>query len=138
ILHIGIKGYALAEKPRSNLVFLIDTSGSMHSPDKLPMVVSSLKMLLGELNPDDTVGIVTYAGRAGVALEPVRAAEKDKIVRALDSLYAGGSTAGADGLRSAYELAEKAFIKEGNNRVILATDGDFNVGISRAEDLKDY
>lgn len=138
ILHIGIKGYALAEKPRSNLVFLIDTSGSMHSPDKLPMVVSSLKMLIGELNPDDTVGIVTYAGRAGVALEPVRAAEKDKIVRALDSLYAGGSTAGADGLRSAYELAEKAFIKEGNNRVILATDGDFNVGISRAEDLKDY
>ena len=138
LLHIGIKGYGLSEKPKSNFVFLIDTSGSMNSPDKLPLVRSSLKMMLDELSPDDTVGIVTYAGSAGVALEPVKVAEKEKIIRALDALGAFGSTAGAEGLRTAYDLAAEAFIKEGNNRVILATDGDFNVGINDADDLKEY
>lgn len=138
LLHIGIKGYDLAARPRSNLVFLIDTSGSMNSPDKLPLLINSFKLMLDSLNPDDTVGIVTYAGSAGVALEPVRASEKARIVGVLNSLYASGSTAGADGIRTAYDLAAKHFADEGNNRVILATDGDFNVGISSADDLKDF
>jgi Ca-activated chloride channel homolog len=138
ILHVGIKGYDLAVRPKSNLVFLIDTSGSMNSPDKLPLLINSFKLMLDSLSPDDTVGIVTYAGSAGVALEPVRAAEKDKIVAALNGLYAGGSTAGAAGIKTAYELAAKHMLAEGNNRVILATDGDFNVGISSTDDLKDF
>ncbi|TAL34521.1 MAG: VWA domain-containing protein [Alphaproteobacteria bacterium] len=138
LLHIGIKGYDLAARPKSNLVFLIDTSGSMNSPDKLPLLINSFKLMLDSLNPDDTVGIVTYAGTAGVALEPVRASEKARIVSVLNGLYASGSTAGSEGIRTAYELAAKHFADEGNNRVILATDGDFNVGISNADDLKDF
>ncbi len=138
LVHIGIKGYNLAAKPKSNFVFLVDTSGSMNSPDKLPLVINSLKLMLDDLGPDDTVGIVTYAGTAGVALEPVSVSEKSKIIRVLDSLGSGGSTAGAAGIREAYDLADSAFIKEGNNRVILATDGDFNVGINSADDLKEY
>lgn len=141
LVHIGIKGYDIAKdapQPHSHLVFLLDTSGSMNSPDKLPLVINSLKLLLDKLQPDDTVGIVTYAGSAGTALEPTRVAEKDKILRALDNLSAGGSTAGAEGIRQAYQLAESNFDKNAVNRVILATDGDFNVGITNPEELKDF
>ncbi|MEZ0223103.1 MAG: von Willebrand factor type A domain-containing protein [Alphaproteobacteria bacterium] len=138
LMHIGIKGYDLENKPKSNIIFLIDTSGSMNSPDKLPLLISSFKLMLDSLNPDDTIGIVTYAGSAGVALEPTKASEKSKIIAALDRLSAGGSTAGADGIRTAYELAERGRIKEGNNRIILATDGDFNVGISDQGELKGF
>lgn len=138
LLHIGIKGYDLAARPKSNLVFLIDTSGSMNSLDKLPLLVNSFKLMLDSLNPDDTVGIVTYAGTAQVALPSVKARDRGQIFAALDRLYAGGSTAGADGIQKAYELAANNFLEEGNNRVILATDGDFNVGISNAEQLKDF
>jgi len=140
LVHIGIKGYDIpkTESPRSNLVFLLDTSGSMNEPDKLPLLISSLKLLLDSLKPDDTVAIVTYAGSAGTVLEPTKAAEKAKIIAALENLNAGGSTAGAEGIRQAYTLAEAGFDKEAVNRVILATDGDFNVGITNPEELQDF
>jgi Ca-activated chloride channel family protein len=140
LMHIGIKGYELPAdvKPRSNLVLLIDTSGSMRAKDKLPLLVNSFKLLLDTLNEDDTVAIVTYAGRAGTALEPTKVADKNKIIEALNGLTSGGSTAGAAGIKQAYALAEQSFNKEGVNRVILATDGDFNVGITNHEELKSY
>jgi len=138
LVHIGIKGYDLETRPQSNLVFLIDTSGSMNSPDKLPLLVSSFKLMLDSLKPDDSVAIVTYAGNAGVALPPTKVADKAKIADVLDRLYSGGSTAGADGIRTAYDLAKQSFVKEGNNRVILATDGDFNVGLSGTDELKTF
>jgi len=140
IIRIGVKGYdiAPAEQPKSNLVFLLDTSGSMSSPDKLPLVIQSLKMMLDTLKSDDTISIVTYAGSAGTALEPTKVSDKAKIIAALDNLFAGGSTAGAEGIRQAYTLAEASFNKDAVNRVILATDGDFNVGITNPEELKDF
>ena len=140
LLSIGIKGYQLQkqEKPAANLVFLIDTSGSMNAPDKLPLLRNSFKLLLDTLGADDTVSIVTYAGSAGTVLEPTKVREKGKILAALDNLHAGGSTAGAEGIRQAYLLAERNKLAEGVNRVILATDGDFNVGISNPEELKGY
>ncbi len=138
LVHIGIKGYDLADKPKSNMVFLIDTSGSMNSPDKLPLVISSFKLMLDNLNPDDTIGIVTYAGSSGVALEPTKVSNRAKIMEALNNLSSGGSTAGAAGIEAAYSLAHEGFVKEGNNRVILATDGDFNVGISNPDELKNF
>mgnify|MGYP003393063084 CR=1 FL=1 len=140
LMHIGIKGYQIeqAEKPHSNLVFLIDTSGSMNDPNKLPLVKNSLKLLLDNLKADDTVAIVTYAGSAGVALEPTKISDKSKIINILDNLGAGGSTAGAQGIKTAYDLAESKFDKNGVNRVILATDGDFNVGITNQEELKSF
>jgi Ca-activated chloride channel homolog len=140
LMHIGIKGFSLngQEKPRSNLVFLIDTSGSMDSPDKLPLLNNAMKMLVETLSPADTVSIVTYAGSAGTVLEPTKAKDKGKIVGALDRLMAGGSTAGAEGIRQAYQLAEQSFDRTGINRVILATDGDFNVGITDPEELKSF
>jgi len=140
LVHIGIKGYDIAqsEKPRSNLVFLLDTSGSMDAPDKLPLLKNSLKMLLDTMNADDTVAIVTYAGSAGTVLDPTKASDKAKIIAALDNLGAGGSTAGAEGIRQAYQLAKSGFDKNAVNRVILATDGDFNVGITNPEELKDF
>ncbi|GAB4343022.1 MAG: VWA domain-containing protein [Desulfobulbaceae bacterium] len=140
LLHIGIKGYDIdsAEKPRSNLVFLVDVSGSMNSPDKLPLLKNGLAMLVETLRPDDTVAIVVYAGAAGVVLEPTRIAEKGKILAALDRLRAGGSTAGGAGIRLAYSLAESTFDEGAVNRVILATDGDFNVGITDREELKSF
>lgn len=139
ILQIGIKGF---EPPvadtQSNLVFLIDTSGSMDAPDKLPLLKRAFALLLDQLSADDTVSIVTYAGSAGVALEPTTADNKARIMAALDQLYAGGSTAGAEGIELAYRLAEQARIAGGTNRVILATDGDFNVGIDDPDALKDF
>ncbi len=137
LMHIGIKGYELTgDKPRSNLVFLIDVSGSMDSPDKLPLLKNSLKMLLDTLDEDDTVALVTYAGHAGVALEPTSVENKRRIISAINRLGAGGSTAGAQGIKTAYDLAQDNFDKEAVNRVILATDGDFNVGTSNPDELK--
>jgi Ca-activated chloride channel family protein len=140
LVHIGIKGYELVptERPRANLVFLIDISGSMASADKLPLVKNAFRLMLDQLQPDDTVGLVTYASGSGIALEPTKVSEKRKILRALDALGAGGSTAGAQGLSDAYRLAEEHFDKTGVNRIILATDGDFNVGISNQDELKGF
>ena len=140
LMHVGIKGHEIVreEKPRSNLVFLIDVSGSMQSKDKLPLLKSAFRLLVDTLEPEDTVSIVTYAGNAGTVLEPTKVSDKRKILAALDRLRSGGSTAGAQGIRQAYALAEQEFDKEGINRVILATDGDFNVGISDTDQLKTY
>ena len=139
-LHIGIQGYDLpvAERPPLNLVFLIDTSGSMSDANKLPLLVRSFKLLLDSLSDDDTVAIVTYAGSAGMALEPTPASESAKILASLDRLHAGGSTAGQAGLQQAYALAEQMSEEGEVSRVILATDGDFNVGIHDPEALKDF
>jgi Ca-activated chloride channel family protein len=140
LMHIGIKGYdiAPADKPRSNLVFLLDVSGSMNAPDKLPLVKQSMEMLLSTLDPDDTVAIAVYAGAAGAVLEPTPVRDKQKILAALRQLSAGGSTAGAQGIRLAYELAESQFDANAINRVILATDGDFNVGITNNRELEGF
>ncbi|MBX5102906.1 DUF3520 domain-containing protein [Rhizobium lentis] len=138
LMHVAIKGYdiAPATAPRANLVFLIDVSGSMDEPDKLPLLKSAFRLLVNRLKPDDTVSIVTYAGNAGTVLEPTRVAERSKILSAIDRLEPGGSTGGAEGIQAAYDLANRAFVKDGVNRVMLATDGDFNVGPSSDEDLK--
>ena len=140
LVRIGIKGYAVdrAKRPHANLVFLVDTSGSMNHPDKLPLVQRSLTMLLDELAPSDTVAIVTYAGSAGTALQPTPASQKERIRAVIERLGAGGSTAGAEGIRQAYALAEANYDPKGVNRVILATDGDFNVGITNQDELKGY
>ena len=140
LLHIGIKGYAVDRRAgrRANLVFLIDTSGSMNAPNKLPLLINSLKLLLGALAPEDRVAIVAYAGSAGVVLEPTRVAAKARIAAALERLSAGGSTAGGEGIRQAYLLAEQHFVAEGVNRVVLATDGDFNVGITDPGELSSF
>jgi Ca-activated chloride channel family protein len=140
LLHIGIQGYDVTpqERPRANLVFLMDVSGSMGSPDKLPLAIQSLRMLLGELDPDDTVAIAVYAGAAGVVLEPTPVSERGRIEAALETLNAGGSTAGGEGLRLAYALAERNMDEDAVNRVILVTDGDFNVGITQDERLEDF
>jgi Ca-activated chloride channel family protein len=140
IVQIGIRGYAVqaATRPRANLVFLIDTSGSMNATNRLPLVKQSLAMLLTQLAPDDRVAIVTYAGHAGTALEPTAASDKAKIAGVIERLDAHGSTAGAEGIRQAYALAEQNFDPNGVNRVILATDGDFNVGITDRDELKGF
>lgn len=140
LMRIGIKGYDIerANAPKANLVFLIDTSGSMNSPDKLPLLRQAFRMLVSNLKPDDVVSIVTYAGSAGTVLEPTPVSKGAKIMSGLDRLSAGGSTAGGEGIRQAYTLAEQHLDKDGINRVILATDGDFNVGISNPEQLKDF
>lgn len=139
LMHIGIQGYDIVpdERPRANLVFLIDVSGSMNSPDKLPLALTGLRMLLGELDPDDTIGIVVYAGAAGTVLEPTPVSQRGRIEAALDRLSAGGSTAGGEGLRQAYALAERNFDENAVNRVMLLTDGDFNVGVTSDERLED-
>ncbi|WP_027668839.1 vWA domain-containing protein [Rhizobium leguminosarum] len=138
LMHVAIKGYdiAPATTPHANLVFLIDVSGSMDEPDKLPLLKSAFRLLVNRLKPDDTVSIVTYAGNAGTVLTPTRVAEKSKILSAIDGLEPGGSTGGAEGIEAAYNLAKQGFVKDGVNRVMLATDGDFNVGPSSDEDLK--
>jgi Ca-activated chloride channel homolog len=140
MIRIGIKGYALpsTSRPHANLVFLIDTSGSMNAPNRLPLVKQSLALLLTQLQPRDRVAIVTYAGNAGTALESTPASERAKILGVIERLEAGGSTAGGEGIRQAYALAERNYDPAGVNRVILATDGDFNVGITSRDELKGF
>ena len=140
LMTIGIKGYDIpkTEMPNSNLVFLLDVSGSMNSADKLPLLKQSISMLLDTLKPTDTISIVVYAGAAGTVLPPTQVADKGRIMMALQNLSAGGSTAGAEGIRQAYALAEQSFDKNAVNRVILGTDGDFNVGITNQEELKSF
>jgi len=132
LLHVGLRGKSIEKEslPPSNIVFLIDVSGSMNSPEKLPLLKSAFSLLVNELRPVDRVAIVVYAGAAGLVLESTPGNKKELIMKALDQLEAGGSTAGGAGLRLAYNVAERNFIKGGNNRIILATDGDFNVGES--------
>ena len=131
LLMVGIKGYDVpkAQLPPANLVFLIDTSGSMDEPDKLPLVKTALRQLVPQMRAQDRVSIVVYAGSAGVVLPPTPGDRHDEILGALDRLQAGGSTNGGEGIQLAYAMAQQAFVKNGVNRVILATDGDFNVGI---------
>ena len=138
LLAIGIKGYELAKTqlPPVNLVFLIDVSGSMNSEDKLGLLKPALKLLVRQLRPEDKVAMVVYAGAAGMVLEPTSGDHKAKIEAALEQLTAGGSTNGGDGIRLAYNLARQGFVEGGVNRVILATDGDFNVGTVDIEALK--
>ena len=137
LLRLGMKGLTIpADKlPNSNYVFLIDVSGSMNSPDKLGVLKTGFKTLVDNLSDRDRIAIVTYAGQAGVLLESTYGDEREKIKSAIDKLGAGGSTAGAAGIITAYEIAEKNFIPNGNNRVILGSDGDFNVGPSSTEEL---
>ncbi|MEZ4766318.1 MAG: von Willebrand factor type A domain-containing protein, partial [Calditrichia bacterium] len=137
LVHIGLRGKEIAKSDQkaSNLVFLIDVSGSMKSPDKLPLLKESFKMLVDNLSPEDRIAMVVYAGNAGLVLPATDGNEKRKIIDALDELQAGGSTAGGEGIQLAYKVAKENFIKNGNNRVILATDGDFNVGISNTAEL---
>ena len=139
LLQIGIQGYDIAPRalPPANLVFLIDVSGSMESPDKLALLKSALKLLSKRLRPQDRVSIAVYAGASGVVLEPTAGNDSFRIEQALAALSAGGSTNGAAGIRLAYDLAERAFIKDGINRVLLATDGDFNLGTTNFEALVD-
>ena len=139
LMHIGIRGFELTgPRPRANLVFLIDTSGSMGRPNKLPLLVNSLRLLLGALAPADRVAIVTYAGSSATALEPTPVSEREKILAVLNQLRSGGSTAGASGIQRAYRLARQHFLADGVNRVILATDGDFNVGTTDVDQLRSY
>ncbi|GAA3911348.1 VWA domain-containing protein [Litoribacillus peritrichatus] len=138
LLRVGLKGYQpeVAERPSANLVFLLDVSGSMNASDKLPLLKKSLTLLSKQLKETDKVSIVVYAGASGVVLEPTSGNNTHQIERALQQLQAGGSTNGEAGIELAYSMAEQAFIKEGINRVILATDGDFNVGTSSVDALK--
>jgi len=138
LLHIGLQTRRIKtdDLPASNFVFLIDVSGSMHDRNKLPLIKSSMKLLIDQLRPNDRVAIVTYAGADQVVLESTAASDKYTILEAIDNLSSGGSTAGARGIKTAYSIAKTNFMKEGNNRIILATDGDFNVGISSNEALK--
>lgn len=138
VLKIGLQGKNIPTEslPASNLVFLIDVSGSMSSDNKLPLLKQSLKILVNELRKKDKVAIVVYAGAAGMVLPPTTGDEKQTIIDALEKLNAGGSTAGGAGIELAYKLAQENFVKGGNNRVILATDGDFNVGASSNTDMQ--
>jgi Ca-activated chloride channel family protein len=137
LLRIGVQAQDIQAKemPPANLVFLVDVSGSMNEANKLPLVISSLQMLTQQLRPQDRVSLVVYAGRTEVVLEPTN--NKADILAALGRLQAGGSTAGTSALDLAYKMARKAYIKEGINRILLATDGDFNVGITSTEQIKD-
>ncbi|MEA5623287.1 vWA domain-containing protein [Nostoc sp. UHCC 0251] len=137
LVHVGLQGKRLESEtlPPSNLVFLIDVSGSMDDPNKLPLVQQSLKLLVNKLRPEDRVSLVTYAGNAGLVLSATPGSQKSTILAAIDRLQAGGSTAGGQGIELAYKIAKQSFLKSGNNRVILATDGDFNVGVSSDAEL---
>lgn len=137
LLQIGLQGKKIPTEnlPPSNLVFLIDVSGSMEPENRLPLLKKAFKLLVKQLRPKDQVSIVVYSGAAGLVLPPTSGDKKEKINAAIDNLNAGGSTAGGDGIQLAYEIAMKNFLKNGNNRVILATDGDFNVGVSNDDEL---
>lgn len=137
LVHIGLQGKEIPfdNLPASNIVFLIDVSGSMDEPNKLPLVQASMKMLVDKLREQDKVAIVVYAGNAGLVLPSTSGANKQKIKEAIDNLAAGGSTAGGAGIQLAYKTANANFITGGNNRIILATDGDFNVGITSNDEL---
>jgi Ca-activated chloride channel family protein len=138
LMHVGLKGKSIDKEnlPPSNLVFLLDVSGSMNSYNKLPLVKRAFTMLVNELRPEDRVAIVVYAGAAGEVLNSTPGNNKKKIVDALERLSAGGSTAGGAGLQLAYKIANENFIEGGNNRIILATDGDFNVGVSSTSEME--
>lgn len=140
LLQIGLQGYSvpLEQLPPQNLVFLIDTSGSMAATKKMPLLQQAFRLLLSSLRSEDRVAIVTYAGRAALSLQPTSADDKKTIVRAINALQSGGGTAGHAGLQGAYEIAEKMRDDGGDTRIILATDGDFNVGLSNSEELKRY
>jgi len=140
LMHVAIRGYDIArdERPRANVVLLIDTSGSMAPKDRLPLLQQGFRLFVEQLRDDDRVAIVTYAGQAQTALEPTRGRDKQKILDVVDSLRAQGSTAGGEGLQRAYALAERHFDREAVNRVILATDGDFNVGITNPKELERF
>lgn len=138
LVHIGLQGKELQmeERPKNNLIFLIDVSGSMSDQDKLPLLKQSLRLLVKELEETDKISIVVYAGAAGLVLPSTSGDKKQQLLEAIDRLSSGGSTAGGAGIELAYSIAEKEFIKKGNNRVILCTDGDFNVGVSSDEGLE--
>lgn len=140
LLHIAIRGYDIArnQRPRANVVLLIDTSGSMAPNDRLPLLLQGFRLFVQQLRDNDRVAIVTYAGQAQTALEPTQGRDKQKILDAIDSLRASGSTAGGEGLQRAYALAARHFDKEAVNRLILATDGDFNVGITDPKKLERF
>jgi Ca-activated chloride channel family protein len=140
LLRLGMKGKTIPENdlPNSNFVLLIDVSGSMSSNDKLELLKVGFKQMIDELRPTDRIAIVTYAGKVEVLLNSTFCDEKDKIKNAIDKLKASGSTAGGEGIQKAYEIAEQNFIPDGNNRIILGTDGDFNVGISSKEELVEF
>ncbi|NEO87442.1 MAG: VWA domain-containing protein [Spirulina sp. SIO3F2] len=137
LLLVGLQGQRLATEalPPNNLVFLLDVSGSMNEPDKLPLLKAAMKLLVEQMDGGDRIAIVVYAGAAGLVLEPTPGNEAERILGAIDSLAAGGSTAGGAGIELAYRVAQENFLPEGNNRVILATDGDFKVGPSSDEEL---
>ena len=137
MIHIGLQGKTLESRqlPSSNLVFLLDVSGSMGQPNKLPLLQKAFRLLVNELGPKDRVSIVVYAGAAGLVLPSTAASRKETIASAIERLSAGGSTAGGAGIKLAYKVAQENFIQEGNNRIILATDGDFNVGVSSTSEL---
>lgn len=138
LMHIGLKGVEIdkTELPPTNLVFLLDVSGSMNSPNKLPLLKSAFTMLVNELRPQDRVAIVVYAGAAGLVLESTPGNRKEKILAAIEELSAGGSTAGGAGIKLAYKIALDNFAEKGNNRIILATDGDFNIGASSNAEME--
>ncbi|MBI5020513.1 MAG: von Willebrand factor type A domain-containing protein [Ignavibacteriales bacterium] len=138
LLLIGLQGKKIATEnlPPSNLVFLLDVSGSMNEPNKLPLVKAAFRLLVDQLREEDKVSIVVYAGRAGLVLPSTYGDDKEEILHAIDQLQAGGSTAGGEGILLAYRIAQENFKKNGNNRVILATDGDFNVGVSSDSELE--
>lgn len=138
LLLIGLQGKKIPvdNLPPSNLVFLLDVSGSMNQPNKLPLVKAAFRLLVDQLREEDKVSIVVYAGRAGLVLPSTPGYEKNEILNAIDQLEAGGSTAGGEGILLAYKIAQENFIRRGNNRVILATDGDFNVGVSSDAELE--
>jgi Ca-activated chloride channel family protein len=140
ILHVGIKGFDLPrrDRPRANIVFLIDTSGSMATPEKLPLLKRSFRMLVDQLRVEDRISIVTYAGSAGVVLDSANGFERTRILEAIERLQASGSTAGGEGIRLAYALAKRNFDETAVNRVLLATDGDFNVGITDPNALEAF
>lgn len=137
LLHVGLKGKSIPHEnlPPGNLVFLLDVSGSMSDPDKLPLLKKAFRLLTQQLRPQDRVAIVVYAGSSGLVLPSTPGSDKKSILDSLDRLEAGGSTAGAAGIQLAYQVAKDNFLKGGNNRVILATDGDFNVGVSSDGEL---